>query len=137
MLKRNQLWLFGWLVLVFVSSIHTKSTASNPCPGMVYGSHIEKSPIMDDGSFLGEFDQKKILQVCKDIETNMSGNSQVYYPSDLRYHDNIRHYSVSSTTSPVCCVEPASASDLSIVVRHRILEPGSEDEISIYLDEIY
>jgi hypothetical protein len=66
---------------------------------------------------VGEHDKKKILAICKKIEDGISSDSQVYYSGDLRYYDDIRHYSVSSTTDPVCCVEPATASDLSIIVR--------------------
>ena len=67
--------------------------------------------------FVGKNDQEDILSVCKKIEDAIGSDSQVYYKGDLRYHDDIRHYSVSSTTYPACCVEPATASDLSIVVR--------------------
>ena len=67
--------------------------------------------------FVGEYDKKKILAVCKKIEDDISSDSQIYYSGDLRYHEDIRHYSVSSTTHPVCCVEPATTSDLSIIVR--------------------
>jgi len=66
---------------------------------------------------VGEHDKKKILAICQKIEDDISTDSQVYYSGDLRYFDDIRHYSISSTTDPVCCVEPATASDLSTIVR--------------------
>lgn len=67
--------------------------------------------------FIGEHDKNKILTICKKIESDVSSDSQVYYAGALRYDDDIRHYSISSTTYPVCCVEPATALDLSIIVR--------------------
>ncbi len=66
---------------------------------------------------VGEHDKKKILTICKKIEDDISSESQVYYTGALRYDYDIQHYSISSTTYPVCCVEPATASDLSIIVR--------------------
>ena len=70
-----------------------------------------------DRLLVGDSDKKEMLAACKKIEDEISSDSQVYYKGDLRYFDDIRHYSVSSTTYPACCVEPATASDLSIIVR--------------------
>ena len=69
--------------------------------------------------FAGDVDKSSILAICKDIQNDISGDSEVYYGNDLRYYEGISHYSATSTTLPVCSVEPGTIGDVAVIVRKR------------------
>lgn len=69
--------------------------------------------------FAGDVVKSNILNICKEIQNDVSGDSEVCYGNDLRYYEDISHYSTTSTTLPVCSVEPGITDDLAMIVRKR------------------
>ncbi|KAJ7250738.1 FAD-binding domain-containing protein [Mycena rebaudengoi] len=60
-----------------------------------------------------------LLDVCLQIQGNISSSSAVYYPADLtgHYQNGISHWASSSTQVAACTVEPGTAADVSLTLR--------------------
>ncbi|KAF8630782.1 hypothetical protein AX15_002730 [Amanita polypyramis BW_CC] len=58
-----------------------------------------------------------ILEVCDEIATSISNESEVFYPLSETYYKDIYHWASSSTQESVCTVEPGTAEDLGKILQ--------------------
>ncbi|KAH9918108.1 FAD-binding domain-containing protein [Amylocystis lapponica] len=59
-----------------------------------------------------------VLAVCELIAKWTSSATDVYYPFELQYVEDVSHYALSSSLDATCSVEPGSAEDVGIILAH-------------------
>ncbi|CAF1545667.1 unnamed protein product [Rotaria magnacalcarata] len=58
-----------------------------------------------------------MLDICQSIKNKISSDSEVFYWPDPSYIDDIKHYATTSTTLPICSVEPATSADVATIMK--------------------
>lgn len=77
------------------------------------------------------------MSACYSIQNRISDASEVFYPSDETYFDDIHHYSESSSILSVCSVEPGTSADVGIIVSVTRVYKYGLNVIYLCLDEHY
>ncbi|OCH91179.1 FAD-binding domain-containing protein [Obba rivulosa] len=58
-----------------------------------------------------------VLDVCKQIAGSISSASDVFFPLEFQYNNDIAHWASSSTQNAVCSIEPGTAEDVGVILQ--------------------
>ncbi|KAJ4490170.1 FAD-binding domain-containing protein [Lentinula aciculospora] len=61
--------------------------------------------------------KRSVSDVCRQIASAVSSESDVHYPLELLYIKDVSHWASSSSAVAVCSVEPGSAADVGIILQ--------------------
>ncbi|THH03102.1 hypothetical protein EW145_g6525 [Phellinidium pouzarii] len=57
------------------------------------------------------------IDVCKEVESQISTASDVYYPLSIEYTADLYHWASSSTQTSACSLEPGTAEDIGVILQ--------------------